>query len=34
MTAARFGSMRSLSNDSPKIEKVEKIRDGRGLHSA
>jgi hypothetical protein len=31
MTAARFGSMCSLSSDSPKIEK---IRDGRGIHSA
>jgi len=34
MTAARFGSMRSLSSDSLKIVKVEKIRDGRGIHSA
>jgi len=34
MTTARFGSMRSLSSDSPKIAKVKKIRDGRGMHSA
>jgi hypothetical protein len=34
MTAARFGSMRSLSGNSPKIAKIERIRDGRGIHSA
>jgi hypothetical protein len=33
MTAARFVSMPSLSNDAPKIDEFGKIRDGRGMHS-
>jgi hypothetical protein len=34
MTAARFGSIRGLSEGFPKIAKIKKIRDGRGIHSA